>query len=81
MYSCVVARPKGDDAYDWYTYEGKRMDLPFRGITIPLMKGQQFGVRKSGNGKFIRLVMEGDVNRVMTIDLPTAKKIAKGVKP
>lgn len=79
MYSCVAAGPKGADAYHWFTYSGKTIELQFRGIEVPLIRGQRFGVRKSGNNKHIRLVLEGDLNRVMTIDLPTAKRIAKSV--
>jgi len=80
MYSCLVARIKGEDEYDFFTYKGKPIDVPFRGITRTLEKGQRFGVRKSSNGKQIRLVFEGDLTRVMTIDLATAQKIAKGIK-
>lgn len=80
MYSCVVARIKDDDEYDWFRYSGKPIEVPFRGITRTLDKGQIFGVRKSSNGKQIRMVFDGDLTRVMTLDLPLAKKIAKFVK-
>lgn len=80
MYSCLVARIKGEDEYDFFTYKGKPLEIPFRGITRTLETGQRFGVRKSSSGKQIRMVFEGDLNRVMTIDLALAKKIAKGIK-
>lgn len=77
MYSCLVARIKGTDEYEWFTYSGPTLDLQYRGILIPLAKGQKFGVRKSSNNKDIRLVLGDDINRVFTISLDTAKKIAK----
>ncbi len=79
MYSCIVARIKGEDEYDWLKYKGKALEIPFRGITRTLEPGQKIGVRKSSNGKQIRMVFDGDMNRVMTLDLPLAKKIAKSV--
>jgi hypothetical protein len=81
MYSCLVARIKGEDEYDFFTYTGPMIMLPFRGIEIPLSKGEKFGVRKSSNGKSIRLILGDDLNRVFTIDLETAKKIARSVGP
>lgn len=81
MYSCVVeARIKGDDEYDWLKYTGKPLEIPFRGITRTLNTNQKIGVRKSSNGKQIRMVFDGDLTRVMTLDLALAKKIAKSVK-
>lgn len=81
MYSCVVeSRVKGDAEYDWLRYSGKSMEIPFRGIARTLEPGQIIGVRPSSNGKQIRMVFQNDINRVMTIDLATAKKIAKSVK-
>lgn len=77
MYSCLVARIKTEDEYQWFNFKGATMQLPFRGITIPLTKGDIFGVRKSSDNKKIRLVLKDDINRVVTLDLDTAKKIAK----
>lgn len=79
MYSCLVARIKPEENYDWFKYGGKPLEIPFRGITRTLEKGQQFGVRKSANGKQIRMIFKGDPTRVMTLDLPLAKKVAKGI--
>jgi hypothetical protein len=79
MYSCLVAKIFGEEKYDWFRYGGKPLEVPFRGITRTLEKGQRFGVRKSSNGKQIRMVFDGDITRVMTIDLNLAKKIAKGI--
>ena len=78
MYSSLIkARIKGEDEYDWFSYTGPIIMLPFRGIDIPLAKGEKFGVRKSSNGKQIRLVMGDDLNRVFTITLEQAQAIAK----
>jgi hypothetical protein len=79
MYSCLVARVKGEDEYEFFKYGGRPLEIPFRGITRTLEKGQQFGVRKSSNGKQIRMIFKGDPTRVMTLDLPLAKKVAKGI--
>lgn len=80
MYSCLVtARIKEKSEYDWFRYSGKPMEIPFRGITRTLETGQKFGVRKSSNGKQIRMVFDGDLTRVMTIDLKTARAIARSI--
>ncbi len=76
----VVAAIKPAESYQFYTYKGKPMQIPYRGIEVPLTKGQKFGVRKSANGKKIRLVMGDEVSRVFTIDLELAKKLAKNIK-
>ncbi len=84
MYSCIVAKtevtalikPKGD--YQWFTYTGKKpLELPYRGIEVPLEKGQRFGVRRSANKKQIRLVMGDEVNRVFTLTLELAKALGR----
>ncbi len=78
MYSYLVtARIKGKDEYQFLIYNGPKLELPFRGIEVPLEKGTKFGVRPSSNGKHIRLVMGDDVNRVFTIPPEVAQKIAK----
>lgn len=81
MYSCVVARIKGEDEYDWLVYTGKALEIPFRGITRTLNKGQVFGVRRSSSGKQIRLVFENDLTRVSTIKLDLAQRIGRSCKP
>lgn len=80
MYSCLVARIKPEENYDWFTYKGRALEIPFRGITRTLDKGQEFGVRRSSSGKQIRMIFKGDPTRVMTLDLDLAKKVAKGIK-
>lgn len=82
MYSCVIVRARIKPAtdYDWFTYKGPMIMIPYRGIEVPLSKGEVFGVRKSSNGKQIRLVMGDDVNRVFTITLDLAKQIAKNCR-
>jgi hypothetical protein len=83
MYSnlIVVAAPKSAEHYQYFKFMGKKaIDLPYRGISVPLEPGQRFGVRKSRDGKKIRLVLDDEVNRVFTLSLDIAKKIAKTVK-
>ncbi len=82
MYSCLLVRAaiKGAEHYDFFTYNGRTIELPYRGIEIPLAKGQRFGVRKSGDGKKIRLIFENQVNRVLTLDLKVAQEIARNIK-
>jgi hypothetical protein len=81
MYSHLVQSAiKPAASYTWFIYTGRQIQLPYRGIEVPLEKGQKIGVRKSADGKKIRLVMDDEVNRVFTLDLTTAQKIAKFVK-
>jgi len=76
----VEAAIKPAENYDFFIYKGPTLQVPYRGIEVPLMKGQRFGVRKSRDGKKIRLVMDDEVNRVFTIPLELAQKIAKKVE-
>jgi hypothetical protein len=82
MYSFLLeAAPKGEEAYDWFVYKkGPTIALDFRGSPREITKGTKFGVRPSSNGKFVRLVFPGDVNRVITVPYEVAQKLAKGVK-
>lgn len=77
MYSYLVARIKGEGEYTWFKYKGPLVMLPFRGISVGLAAGEVFGVRPSSDGKHIRLVLQGDINRVFTIDLELAHTLAK----
>jgi hypothetical protein len=83
MYSFLLeSRIKPETDYDFYTYKGKDpVTVEFRGNPVVIDTGQRFGVRKSSNGKMIRLVLPDNVNRVLTIDIPTATKLAKGITP
>ena len=76
----VEARIKPSDDYDFFTYQGKPLTIDSRGKRAEIKKGQRFGVRKSSNGKEIRMVLDDNVNRVFTLDLETAKQLAKGIK-
>jgi hypothetical protein len=81
MYSFLLARIKPDTEYEWFTFKGQSpVTLEFRGKPVLINKGMKFGVRKSSNGKNIRLVLPNDVNRVITIDENTAATLAKGAK-
>lgn len=83
MYSFLTeARVLAPSAYDFFVYEGRKpVTVNFRGREIKIGKGSEFGVRPSTNGKHIRLIFPGDANRVITLDLDTAKELAKGAKP
>lgn len=82
MFSFLVSsaiKPAGN--YQWFTYDGsKPVTVTFRGADVPIKKGQRFGVRPSVNKKDIRLVLENDINRVITITLDQAKALARNVK-
>lgn len=76
----TVARILPETDYDWFTFKGaKPVTVSFRGKDIEIKKGTKFGVRPSTNGKQIRLIFPEDKNRVLTIDLETAQRLAKGV--
>ncbi len=77
-----VALVKGTDAYDWFVYMGKPLDMRSRlGTSFRLEKGDRFGVRKSANGKSIRFVAEElGVSKVFTLDMDIANQLAKNSK-
>jgi len=82
MYSYLIeSLVKPVASYEFFTYEGRSaVPVSFRGKPIQIEKGTRFGVRKSANGKSIRLIFPDEPTKVITIDLETAKKLAKGVK-
>lgn len=83
MWSNLVVRaaPKSAEHYQYFVYKGKKpIAIPYRGISVDLEPGQRFGVRKSRDKKQIRLIIGDEVNRVFTLSLPIAEKIAKSVK-
>lgn len=76
----LQAAPKGEDAYEFFTFGGPRpVPLNFRGVIRTVNKGDRFGVRPSSNKKFIRLIFPGEPTKVYTIDMQTAKQLAKGI--
>lgn len=81
MYSRLVVRaaPMGVEQYKYFTYLGRTLDIPFRGISVPLSKGQLIGVRRNDDGH-ICLILDNDINRVFTPSADLAAKIAKKVK-
>jgi len=81
MYSYLLnARIKPESDYQFFTYKAaKPVVVNFRGNPIVIDKGTKFGVRKSSNGKHIRLIRPNEPTRVITIDLKTAEDLAKGV--
>ncbi len=82
MYSFLLeSRVLPDKDYEFFTYNSaKKVDVSFRGKPITISKGTRFGVRPSTNGKSIRLIFPDEATKVITIDLETAKKLAKGIK-
>jgi hypothetical protein len=82
MYAFLIAAPLSEDAYQFFTFQGKKpVSLDFRGKESMVDKGMRFGVRPSSNGKFIRLIFPHNKNRVFTISLDKAKELAKGARP
>lgn len=83
MYSFLLqSRILPEQSYQFFTYNAKKPVLVnFRGTETKIENGMKFGVRPSTNGKFIRLIFPKDPTRVMTVDLETAKKLAKGAAP
>lgn len=81
MYAFLVeSAPKDESHYQFFTYMGKQsVPVVFRGQEYAVERGMRFGVRPSANGKHIRLIFPDNKNRVFTLDLPTAQKLAKGV--
>lgn len=76
----LVAQPKGEESYQWFTFKGsKPVTLDFRGNPETISKGDKFGVRKSANGKNIRLILPDEETRVFTLTLKQAQELAKGV--
>ena len=79
--SAVTAAPKGNNSYDWFTHNGPEMAVEGKGRSTVFRKGTLYGVRPSGNGKFIRLITGIDgPTKVYTIDPETAQKLAKHCK-
>lgn len=80
MYSFLTARIKDENEYDWFIFKGKKpVVLDFRGSKEAISKGDKFGVRKSSNGKNIRLIKYNEPTRVFTLTLKQAQDLAKGV--
>lgn len=79
----VTAAPKDEDAYTWFTYTGKPLNaMNDKGRTLNIVKGEKFGVRKSGSGKAIRLVTKRmGPTKVFTCDPAMAQLLAKNCKP
>ena len=81
MYAFLIeAKPFSADRYQFFTYRAaKPVTVTFRGQDYEVSHGTRFGVRPSSNHKAIRLIFPDNVNRVFTIDLKTAQKLADGV--
>jgi predicted unusual protein kinase regulating ubiquinone biosynthesis (AarF/ABC1/UbiB family) len=76
-----IARIKGDDEYEWFKYTGSEFELSRKGKPHSLTKGDKFGVRRSSNGKQIRLVLESlGPTFVFTLSPEDAQAIAKKAK-
>lgn len=83
----VTALIKGEEYYQWYSFTGAPMRFRRSGeaageMVYMLNKGDLFGVRRSANGKKIRLILkEWGPTRVFTLDASAAKKLAAISKP
>lgn len=79
----LTARIKGADEYSWMLHQGGKLTLQTSKGPIEIDKGEVYGVRPSSNGKQIRFVQAEDhgINKVMTLTLEDAKKLAKTAKP
>lgn len=74
---------KPEENYEFFVYTGNEpVEVEFRGKTVQVKKGDRFGVRRSSNGKQIRMVIPewGGLTKVITLSLDQAKKLAKKVK-
>lgn len=74
---------RGYDAYDWFAYgKPKALHLVSKGGTkVYLDKGDLFGVRKSANGKQIRMIVEKvGPTKVFTLSADLANTLAKAAK-
>ncbi len=82
MYSFLIeSLVKPETNYTFFTYSGKTpVTLTFRGNPVSITDGTRYGVRRSSNGKMIRLIFPNEPTKVYTIDLDTAKKLARGIK-
>ncbi len=82
-HSQLEARIKGADEYQWLRHQGGKLTLQTSKGPLVIDKNEVYGVRPSSNGKHIRLVQAEDhgINKVMTITLDDAKKLAKTAKP
>lgn len=77
----VTAAPKTADAYEWFTYTGKRFVSVAGRKPLTVTNGGVFGVRFSADRKSLRLVMQGQETKVYTLDTETAKALAKNCVP
>lgn len=84
MYSYLLENAiKPEENYEFFIYTGKDpVDVEFRNKIVQVKKGDRFGVRRSSNGKQIRMVIPawGGLTKVITLTLEQAKKLAKKVK-
>lgn len=79
--SPISAVIKSEAHYNFFTYTGARaVNLEFRGQPVPIKNGDVFGVRPSSNKKHIRLIRRNDPNRVITLSVEQASKLAKNVR-
>ena len=83
MFSYLIENAiKPEENYEFFVYTGKEpVVVEFRGKPMQIKKGDRFGVRKSSNGKQIRLVIPswGGLTKVITLTLEQAQKLAKKV--
>jgi hypothetical protein len=77
----LEAAIKPEEVYHWFTFKGKKpVTLDFRGQPEVISKGDKFGVRKSANGRNIRLILPQEETRVFTLTQKQAQDLASGVR-
>ena len=68
---------KGRNHYVWYEYTGKTPLTFGEKRQLELKKGDVFGVRWSSNKKDIRIVLEGELTKVATVNSSYFEKVFK----
>lgn len=78
-----TALVKPDASYTWFSYNGPELNASNdKGRKLTLKQSDKFGVRKSSNGKNIRLITKRDgPNKVFTCDPDMAQLLSKRCKP
>lgn len=83
--SPVTALIKGEEAYQWFTFLGKKAVNFYRkgnsNILYPLFPGGKFGLRKSADGKSIRMILHTEgPTLVFTLRPEDSQFLAKNSK-
>jgi hypothetical protein len=78
----TTAAVKGDMAYRWYKITSKRLQpMTLRGKECKLTEGQVIGLRPSTDGKTTRMVLKGELTKVMSPTREQVEYILKKASP